>query len=236
MNIGFDINDIIRNNYFTFNNIAEAFVYKNVDEQESEETDFILNEDESDQYQYYDIDNINPDLDEFNDSFDDIEEHHFFYDYYKLDKKHKLTNSQLYELIDCDIPFKAYGISQLIEPNASETLNSIFLQIKNDLTDVNISHFSFEQDRISRCATLYFLGSNNILTENVVFYNEEKALLLDNKFKAPFDLIITSNPKLIKLCKKNNISFCGLKKDYLTKSLNDSKNMFETLKELQLFL
>lgn len=207
MKIGIDINDIIRDNYEAYVKILESRIENKLKIEELGLT--------------------NDDLDEFNSDFSDIVDANVFDDFYKLGKKYKLSNSELFECLFEDNAFKASGSALLIDPNnAFPIINSVYSKIKQEFgNNVDITHFSFETDRINKSATTYFLGYNNILFDTFTFHTKYQDIL-------SYDFVITSNPKLITLLQKKKRNFCGLQKPYLTKKINNLENMYSDLKEL----
>jgi hypothetical protein len=99
------------------------------------------------------------------------------------------NNDELFEFLYEDCPMEIFGHAMSSEMMTFNYLNDFYKEFRDDNEIVIIS------DEISKSkpSTLFFLSKFSCLIEEIIFYNEKTK----DKILSSFDLIVTSNPKMI---------------------------------------
>ena len=173
MKIAIEINDIIRNVFLKASQVYEKFYLESKDEEITSEYD-----ENNEEWVVKDSENFEFGLNLPVDSLDLIK--HF---------KFK-NNEDLYDFLYVDFPMQIFGHAPSVSANTFNIINDLYINLR-DTNEITL--ISDEMGK-SKPATLFFLSKYGSLIENIKFYSN---ITIDNIINE-FDLIITSNPNIIR--------------------------------------
>lgn len=139
------------------------------------------------------------------------------------------NKEEIFNFFYVDFPMQIFGNAPSTEPKTFNYLNEIYEKLRDKHEIFIIS----DEIQKSKPATLFFLSKYGSLVENIKFFSN---LTLNSMWK-DVDILITSNPNLIKNKPKNKIVIkykttynVNCKSDYEINSLIEFEELYDKLK------